>query len=150
MGAKTTAFASATLSHVLNNAAIANVGDAPGLPPSATTGSLYLSLHTADPGLGGDQSTNEIVYTGYTRIAVARDGTKWTVVGASATNAAVFTFPACAGGSGTALFVGIGVSSAGANLLIYRGTITAPPAGLAISAGITPIIQIGSATITEA
>ena len=150
MGAKTTASASAHLSHILNNAAIANVGDAPGLPPSATTGSLYLSIHTADPGLAGDQSTSEIVYTGYTRIAVARDGTQWNVVGASATNLAVLAFLACAGGSGTALFIGVGTDPVGAGLLLYRGTITAPPAGLAISAGITPNIQIGSALITEA
>lgn len=149
MGAKTTASSGAYLAHILNNVAIANVGDVPGLPPSVTTGNLYLSLHSADPGIGGNQTTSEHAWAGYARIPIARDGTKWTVIGAAAQNAAIFTFPACAGGSDTALFVGVGTDLAGAGFLLYRGTITAPVAGLAISAGITPIIQIGSANITE-
>ena len=149
MGAKTTAAATSLLNHILNNAAWTNIGDAPGLLPSATTGVLWLSLHTADPGIAGDQTTNELAYTGSGRIGVARDGTQWNIVGNTATNLAVLTFAACAGGSGTATFVGIGTANAGAGNLLYRATITTPVAGLNISAGITPIIQIGSATVQE-
>ena len=34
---------------------------------TATTplASLYVALHTADPGIGGTQSTNEVTYTSY-------------------------------------------------------------------------------------
>jgi hypothetical protein len=53
------------------------IGDANGPQPSATAGSLYVSLHTADPGAGGDQTTNECAYTSYARVAVARSNAGW-------------------------------------------------------------------------
>ncbi len=149
MGAKTTAAATSLLNHILNNLAWTSIGDAPGLLPSATTGVLWLGLHTADPGVGGNQTTNELAYTGSGRISVARDGTQWSVVGNTATNLALLTFAACAGGGGTATFVGIGTDAAGAGNLLYRATITFPVAGLLISPGITPLIQIGAATVIE-
>lgn len=37
---------------------IANLGDAMGVRGSASAGSLYVSLHTSDPGVGGSQATN--------------------------------------------------------------------------------------------
>ena len=39
------------------NTNFANLGDATGLRGSTTAGSLYLSLHTTDPGEAGDQTT---------------------------------------------------------------------------------------------
>src|SRR5882762_5387367 len=60
------------LTHLFTNGSITLVGDATGLPASATVGSLYLSLHTADPGVTGDQTTSEATYTSYARVAVAR------------------------------------------------------------------------------
>jgi hypothetical protein len=48
---------------LFNNTAVANVGDATGLRGSTTAGSLYASLHTADPGEAGDQTTSEATYT---------------------------------------------------------------------------------------
>jgi hypothetical protein len=65
---------------LFQNDAFANVGDAGGLQPSATAGNLYISLHTADPGADGDQTTSECAYTSYARVAVARSGAGWTVV----------------------------------------------------------------------
>ena len=59
---------------LFNNTDWANVGDAGGLQNSATAGSFYVALHSSDPGDAGDQSTNEISYTGYARVAVARSG----------------------------------------------------------------------------
>lgn len=149
MGAKSTAASTALLDHVLNNIAWAGIGDAPGLLPSAANGSLYLGLHSADPGVGGNQTTNELAFGGYARLAVTRAGGAWTVAAGSASNAALLTFSACAAGSGTALFVSVGTDLAGAGNLLYRATIITPVAGLAISAGITPQIQIGAAVITE-
>ena len=37
------------LNHIFINSDIANIGDATGLRGSSTAGSLYISLHTADP-----------------------------------------------------------------------------------------------------
>jgi hypothetical protein len=73
------AFLSEILEHILNNEDIPLIGDASGLLQSAADGNLYLNLHTADPGAGGDQTTNEATYTGYARLAAVRDGTVWTV-----------------------------------------------------------------------
>lgn len=69
----------AQLNHYFLNSSITLVGDATGLPAAATVGSLYVSLHTADPGVGGDQSTNEATYTSYARVAVARTTGGWTI-----------------------------------------------------------------------
>lgn len=57
------AAATAFLNLFFKNTAWANIGDASGLQPSGTAGSLYLSLHTSSPGEGGTQSTNEIAYS---------------------------------------------------------------------------------------
>lgn len=61
--AMTASAANNFLLNLFNNTTWANVGDATGIVGSGTAGSLYLSLHTSDPGESGDQSTNEISYT---------------------------------------------------------------------------------------
>jgi len=66
------AFETALLQHVFQNADLSTVGDATGLRGSTVAGSLYVSLHTADPGEAGTQSTSEATYTGYARLAIAR------------------------------------------------------------------------------
>ena len=40
---------------IFNNTNIANLGDATGIRGSSAAGSLYLALHTTDPGEAGDQ-----------------------------------------------------------------------------------------------
>ena len=77
------------LKHIFNNDAIALVGDATGLRGSTTAGSLYVSLHTADPGEAGDQTTSETAYTNYARVAVARTTGGWTVTNNAVANAAL-------------------------------------------------------------
>ena len=62
------------------------------VPGIGTT--LFVALHTADPGEAGDQLTNEAAYTGYTRTGVNRNSGGWTVAGNAATNAAEILFPA--------------------------------------------------------
>lgn len=133
------------LSLAFTNAAFANIGDASGLQPSAVAGSLYVSLHTADPGEAGDQTTNEIAYTSYARVAVARSGAGWTVTANSVSPAADITFPAGTGGSGTATHWGVGTASAGAGVLLYSGTISP---NIVCGNGITPVLDSASA-ITE-
>lgn len=132
------------LEHILNNDDIAGIGDATGLRGSSAAGSLYLSLHTADPGEGGSQTTNEVNYTDYARVALARDGTKWTVTGAQAVNAATVTWPTAAGGSSLATHWAIGTDSAGAGNLLFKGAMTAP---LSVSNGIAPTAAAGALVI---
>jgi hypothetical protein len=118
------AFETEILDLIFNNAAIANIGDAGGLQPSATAGSLYVSLHTANPDETGDQTTSETAYTNYARVAVARSGAGWTVAGNTATNAALIQFPQCGASGATITHVGIGTSSAGAGLLLFSGALS--------------------------
>lgn len=142
---KTNTFENSLLLLIFNNTNIANIGDATGLRGSSTAGSLYVSLHTADPGEAGDQTTSEITYTSYARVAVARSAGGWTVSGNSATPTSTISFPAGTGGSGTATHAGIGSSSSGAGLLMYKGALTP---NIVCGNGITP--QIGTASsVTE-
>lgn len=131
--------------HIFQNANIANVGDATGLRGSTTAGSLYVSLHTADPGEAGDQTTSEATYTSYARVAVARTSGGWTVSANVASNAALVTWPAATGGSNTLTFFGIGTASTGVGVLLFSGALTA---SLAVSSGITPEAAIGALTVT--
>jgi len=101
------------------NTAYANVGDAGGLLPSAAPGDLYVSLHTGDPGLTGDQTVNEAAYTGYGRVAVVRSAAGWTVVGNQVSNTANITFGLCTALSSLVTWFGIGTDSGGAGQLLY-------------------------------
>jgi hypothetical protein len=98
---------------------------------------LYISLHTADPGDSGSQTTNEVAYTNYARVGVARTTAGWTVTSGSGTtfsnavNAAAINFAACGATGATAAFWGLGLSSTGTGTLIAHGPL-GPTAGPAI------------------
>jgi hypothetical protein len=100
------------------------VGDATGLRGSSAAGSLYFSLHTADPGEAGTQTTSEAAYTSYARVAVARSGSGFTVTANAVATAADVSFPPGTGGSGTATHFGIGTAASGAGVLLYKGAIS--------------------------
>jgi hypothetical protein len=142
---KTNSMENGMLLLFFNNTAFANIGNAGGLQPSGAAGSFYVSLHTADPGEAGDQTTNEIAYTSYARVAVARSGSGFTVTANSVSPAATVTFPAGTGGSGTATHFGIGTASSGAGVLLYKGTVSP---NIVCGSGITPSLTTASA-ITE-
>lgn len=123
----------------------ANIGDAGGLQNSATAGSFYVSLHTADPGEAGNQSTSETAYTSYARVAVARAGGGWTLTAQTISNTALVQFPQCTGGSSTVSYFGIGTDSSGAGNLLMSGPLTS---SLSISNGIQPQFAAGALTVT--
>jgi hypothetical protein len=136
----TNAFETALLQLLFNNTDLANVGDAAGLQNSAVDGSFYISLHTADPGETGTQTTSEATYTSYARVAVARTSGGWTITGNNASNTAAINFPAATGGTNTITHFGIGSASSGAGNLFFKGALTS---SLAVSSGITPSFAIG-------
>lgn len=142
---KSNAFETALQQLIFENAAIANVGDAAGLRATTTAGSLFFSLHTASPGEAGDQSTSEVAYTSYARVAVARSTAGWTVTGNTTAVDANVTFPAGTGGSGTATHWGLGTSSTGAGLLLYYGAISP---SIVCGSGVTPQLTAGNC-VTE-
>lgn len=137
----TDAFETALLNLYFLNTDHANVGDAAGLQNSLAAGSFHISLHTADPGETGTQTTNEATYTGYARVAVARSAAGWTITANNAANAAAVTFPAATAGSNVITHFGIGSDLAlVAGNLFFKGALTA---SRTISAGITPSFAIG-------
>ena len=143
---KSNTFENALLLLLFNNTAITGIGDAGGLLPSSTAGSLYVSLHTSDPGEAGDQTSNETPYTNYGRVAVARSGSGWTISGNNASNAALVQFATCGASGATLTHFGVGTDSSGAGKLLYSGALSSP---LAVSSGIQPQFAIGELDITE-
>lgn len=108
--------------------------------------SYYISLHTADPGEAGSQTTSETAYTGYSRIQVTRDGTGWTVSNNSATNAATLTFGKCTASPGSDItHVGLGTASSGAGVLLLSNPLTS---SLTMAAGVTPLFEAGACEFT--
>ena len=130
---------------IFNNVTMTLVGDAAGILASAAAGSLYFSLHTADPGEAGDQTTNEAAYTSYARVAVARTTGGFTVSTNTVALVANVSFPAGTGGSGTATHWGIGASSSGAGKLLYKGAISP---SIVCGNGVTPQLTAGT-VVTE-
>lgn len=131
---------------LFNNTDIANVGDAGGVRGSATAGSLYWSLHTADPGEAGTAVTSEAAYTGYARVAAARSGAGITVTGNSVSPPSNVDFGACtASAGGPITHFGIVNTSSGAGKLLYFGTVTP---NITMAVGVIPRLTTAS-TITE-
>lgn len=131
---------------IFNNTAIANLGDVAGVLGSSTAGSLYVSLHTGDPGEAGDQTTSETAYTNYARVAVARTSGGWTVSGNTASNTALVQFAQCGVTGATLTHFGVGTASSGAGKLLYKGALSS---SLAVSSGIQPQFAAGELDITE-
>ena len=108
---------------------------------------LYLGLHTADPGVGNDQTTNETSYTNYVRIAVARTTGGWDVpTGGATANAALAQFAQCGASGATLTHVAIGTAASGAGTVLYAGALSS---SLAVANGIQPQFAAGALDVTE-
>ena len=139
---KSDAWENDILKLLFNATAIADIADNDATSPLTN---LFVSLHTADPGEAGTQTTNEIAYTSYARVSVARTSGGWTVTANSVSPVATISFPAGTGGSGTATHFGVGTLTSGAGKLLYSGTVTP---NIVCGSGITPQLTTAS-TITE-
>lgn len=139
-------FETELLQLIFNNVDIADIGDAPGLQNSATAGSLYLALHTGDPGEAGTATTSEAAYGSYARVAVARTAGGWTVATNTASNTALVQWPECTSGSETITHLSVTTAVSGASKILYSGALTA---SRAISTGIQPQASATAIQITE-
>jgi hypothetical protein len=144
-GEKTTAYANGLLLAIFNgdfsNAAVSGLMANSGSPLTV----LHLSLHASDPTAAGSQTANEVSYSAYARISVARTSAGFTVSGNSVTLTSTVNFPKCTGGSATAAYFGVGTDPSGAGHLLYAGPITP---NISISNQVTPELTSGT-TITE-
>lgn len=144
-------FENDTLKLIFNNVGISLIGDTTGILPSGTVGSLYVSLHTADPLDSGNQTSFEANYTGYARVATPRTTAAWTVTtdGTGLTKASPtvnIVFPACTGGTSTPSFFAIGTAISGTGKLLYVGTITPV---VTVTNGITPQLTTSTSIIVD-
>ena len=117
-----TTLANALLKLLFQAIAIANLADNADAAPLTD---LQLALHTDDPGVGGDQTTNEASYGSYARIAVVRSAVGWTVTGNDAVNAAEILFPEATSGDEVLTHVSVGYLGAGAGTIITRAALGA-------------------------
>lgn len=104
--------------------AIANIADNASV--SALT-NLYVSLHSAWPASSGNQSTNEVSYTGYSRVAVARTSGGWSVTANAIQPVATIGFGQCTAGSATAMFAVVGTAASGTGKILAFATIGGAP-----------------------
>lgn len=132
-------------SNWLENQFLGNLFNNTALGYSSDT-TFYVALHSTDPGEGGTQDTNEISYTGYARVAVARNSGGFTVTGATVANTAQIQFPICTGGTATATHFSIGRLASGAGDILYKGALNS---SLAISNNIQPQFAASALSITE-
>lgn len=141
---KSTATCNSILALIFNATAWADIAANDGSGPLTD---LYLSLHTSDPGVGNNQTTNETAYTNYARVAVVRTTSGWTAPSGGATsNAALVQFAQCGVTGATLTHVAIGTASSGAGTVLYAGELSA---SLAVSNGIQPQFAIGALDVTE-
>ena len=127
---------------IFNATAITGIADNASASPLTN---LYVALHTADPGEVGNQSTNEVNYTGYARVAVQRTGAGWTLAGQTISPTAVIEFgEMTAGTAGTAVYASVGTAASGAGKIIIRGALSPT---IPFQVGTVPRIRANS-TIT--
>lgn len=115
----------AILRLIFNATAWANYADNAAASPQT---SIAVALHTADPNDNGTMSAFEIAYQNYVRVNVARTTGGWTVSGSTPTvcnPVAAITFPiGGATGSGLAQYFSTGKTGAGAQPILFSGSVT--------------------------
>lgn len=107
------------LALIYNATAWANLADNAASAPRTT---IYVRLHTADPGEAGTGTTNEANYTSYAPVAVNRNSGGWTVATNTVVNAGAVTFPACTGGSNSITHFST-TDTTGASTILHSGAI---------------------------
>ncbi len=138
----TNAFAADILKLIFTATNITNLAD------NAASGPItdwYISLHTASPGVGGNQQTAETTYTGYARISIARTDSGWTVTNGSCVNDNTVSFGQCTGGAQTITHVGLGTAASGAGALKIFNALTNP---ITLQNGNTPQFAAGQLNFT--
>lgn len=127
---------------IFNAVGIPNIADNAASSPLTN---FYVALHSADPTATGNQSTNEIAYTTYARVAVARTAGGWTVTNNAVSPVANIAFPVVLAGNTVATFWSVGELSVGLGEIIYSGPISP---NITIAVGVVPELTTTS-TITQ-
>ncbi len=142
--AKSTNTCNSILALIFNATTFTNIAENATVAPLTN---LYVSLHTADPGVGDSQLTNEATYTAYARKAIIRTNAGWTTPAGGATdNVALAQFVECSGGSNAITHVAIGTDETGAGRVLYAGELSSPRT---ISNGIQAQFNANALVVSE-
>jgi len=137
---KTVVYGNQVVDYVFNKTAI----------PWAANTNFYVSLHTLTPTVAGDQSTNEVDYVGYERVAVVRTSSGFTITANQSANTSDIEFPQVEEEPPAPLSVthfGIGTDATGTGTLLYFTEITDGPIEIDIS--LIPRVLATDLTILE-
>lgn len=137
---KPNAFEQDLLELIFNAVAIDDLADD---DQSSPLTSLFVSLHTGDPGEAGDQTSSEASYTEYARQAVARTTGGWLVSSGIVSPVSTISFPQHNTTTTEEItHFGIGTTSgSGAGYLVYSGTIDP---NISVQDGVTPELTTGT------
>jgi hypothetical protein len=138
MSAFSNAAESGIMKLVYQAVAYANVADNASASPLTN---IHVALATADYTDTGTMASNEVTYTSYARVNVARTTGGWSESSGSITPVSAISFPAGTGGSGTATHFATGFTGGGTAAVINYGTISP---NITLGNGITP--QLTTAT----
>lgn len=140
MASKTTASANDVVNYLLRNVA----------PSWAGASTLYLTIGTGAVGLGGNASTNEVAYTGFARVAIARNssgGFDASASGQSANNALLQFGVATAGTFPiVATHATITDAPSGASVALVTAALASP---LTINLNSNPQFPVGNVVVQE-
>ncbi len=144
-GSKKAMFENDFLKHYFQNANIPLVGDSTGLRGSATPGNAFIALLKVSP--TNNTPGTECGYTGYTRVAVVRSASGFTVVDNEVYNAAIVAFGECSANPEVALSFAICRGNVvGVDDQDYWADLSAP---YDIPIGKVPSFGIGDMKVTE-
>ena len=138
---KSPTFSNDMLLLICNGVAIAGLADNAASSPLTV---LYFALHTAAPSVGSAQTLNEVSYSGYGRISVARTSAGLLVTGTSVSPVALIEFATVPSGAFTVTHFSLGTDASGAGKVLYYGTVSPVLnafAGVAPRLGTTTAIQ---------
>ena len=113
--------------------------------PSWRSGaSRYLGLHTANPGVGGNQTTSECAYTGYLRVAITA-ATGWSDANPMLNSALIQFAKATAATTELITHLTVGTASSGTGQVLVIASLVDP---LQMAINIQP--QFGAGDISVA
>lgn len=140
MASKTTVSGNDIVNYMLRNVA----------PSWAGASTLYLVIHTGAVGLGGNASTNEVTYTGYARVAIARNSSGGFDAAASrqSANNALLQFGVATAGSFpiSATHASLTDAPSGTSPVIVTAALTST---LTINLNSNPQFPIGNVVVQE-
>lgn len=125
-----TAFANDMLELFFMIVGISNLAINASASPATT---ITWALHTADPGIGGTQSTSETTYTSYARQTNARTSSGWGSSSNAVSPLANIDFPECTGGTATITYFSLGTGVS--NYMMFSGTVSP---NISVVSGVIP------------